>query len=253
MNRITNPFHLDNQLTCWDERWKILSFFIVILVISIVKNLLLLVFLDFLTLILLAYSGVGIKQTLKQILWPMFFIFLCLPLFALTTNGVIGIIFFGIPLYLNGIILGSRIILRSFSLLIIVGLLFQTTNNRRLFCAFNKLKFPGLLVNIFLFTLRYIQLYSRDYKQLVIASKLRGGNKGKKVLSLSVSFGILITLLIRSFEQSERTYYAMKLRAYDQSLHVLDSFQTKSSDVIKFSLVLLLSIGVLILNGVIFN
>jgi cobalt/nickel transport system permease protein len=55
---------------------------------------------------------------------------------------------------------------------------------------------------------------------------------------IRTNIGVLVTLLIRSYEQSDRVYSAMQLRGFDGSFHSLEEFTGSAWDTLKTVLVL---------------
>ena len=75
------------------------------------------------------------------------------------------------------------------------------------------------------------------------AMKARGFVKKPNIYTMKVMGGFVGTLLIRSFERTERIYKAMLSKGYQGEFLTLVEFNAGSKDVIKAVLVLAVSIG----------
>ncbi len=112
-------------------------------------------------------------------------------------------------------------------------LLLETTPVMELFAALRRLGIPDLLLELAWLTQRYLQEISAQWEQMQRAAQLRGWQpKGslmhlwptlsrqrcgalRRDLPLLASW--VGTLLIRSYDRSERVYQALQLRGYGQA------------------------------------
>ncbi len=126
------------------------------------------------------------------------------------------------------------------ALLALVGSMATTTFGH----ALARLKMPKKLVQLLLFTMRYLDVVDREYQRMRNAMKARAfvlrGN-----LHSWRSIGYLLgMLLVRSLERSERVVNAMKCRGYTGQLYLFDDMKLKRTDQLffTFSIVLLVTI-----------
>ena len=72
-----------------------------------------------------------------------------------------------------------------------------------------------------------------DIKKLFVSAKLRGYSMLNNKQSRNTVYSMLVNMLIRSYEQSDRIYKAMKLRGFNGEFKTLDEFKSGWSDVLK--------------------
>ena len=81
--------------------------------------------------------------------------------------------------------------------------------------AIQAMGLPSILADMTLLSYRYIFEIGGDFQQMQTAMRLRGFRlKGYDRHSLNQMAAMAGTMLIRSYEQSERVYHAMTLRGY---------------------------------------
>jgi cobalt/nickel transport system permease protein len=92
---------------------------------------------------------------------------------------------------------------------------------------------------------RYLFEIGGDLRRMETAMRLRGfGANGFSTRGLGILASLAGSILVRSYERSDRVYNAMMLRGYGQAPGgVLDEFQGGSSDVILTGAVLLAAAG----------
>jgi len=114
---------------------------------------------------------------------------------------------------------------RSLALLALATLLLETTPLPELLAALRALGIPDLLLELAWLTQRYLQEVAAQWQQMQRAARLRGwqprgslwrpGSAWRQDLPfLAAAVG---TLLVRSYERSQRVYQALRLRGYGQA------------------------------------
>ncbi|MEN9229441.1 MAG: cobalt ECF transporter T component CbiQ [Thermostichus sp. DG02_5_bins_236] len=96
-------------------------------------------------------------------------------------------------------------------------LLLETTPLMELLAALRRLGIPDLLLELAWLTYRYLQELGSQWQQMRRAAQLRGWRPGGSLRrDLPFLASLLGTLLVRSYERSERVYQALRLRGYGQ-------------------------------------
>jgi len=111
--------------------------------------------------------------------------------------------------------------------------------------ALQKIKIPERLIQLFMFTYRYIFLLMDEEKRIFIAASSRGWVKRTNFSTLRIMGNLVGMLLVRSFERTEHIRDAMLSRGYNGRLNILDEFSLSPGDFIKASLIIA---GALALN-----
>lgn len=93
--------------------------------------------------------------------------------------------------------------------------------------AMRSLGLPFILADMTLFAYRYLFEIGKDLKTMQTSMKLRGFRSSpRKMATLAALAG---TILVRSYEQSDRVYKAMILRGYGQPASFEENFQPNYS------------------------
>lgn len=96
----------------------------------------------------------------------------------------------------------------------------STTTARDLLAGLEKLKVPGLIVQIAGFMLRYVYVVRDDFERMRVARESRGFHaKGPTQWKVLAHAGA--ALFVRSYERGERVHLAMLARGYDGSIPML--------------------------------
>ncbi len=99
-------------------------------------------------------------------------------------------------------------------------ILASTTSARDLLAGLEKLKVPGLIVQIAGFMLRYVYVVRDDFERMRVARESRAFNaKGPTQWKVLAQAGA--ALFVRSYERGERVHLAMLARGYDGSIPML--------------------------------
>ena len=98
---------------------------------------------------------------------------------------------------------------------------------------------PGKLIDMVLFTYRYIFVYLEDLRKMRVSLQTRGFKNRSSIRSFKNHANVIGSLLVRSFEQTERIYSAMILRGFSEKKRMVKIFKLRLSDLIKVILLLL--------------
>jgi len=130
----------------------------------------------------------------------------------------------------EGLARGGMIALKANAIVVWVTVMVGTIEVVSLGHALAHLKVPGKLIQIFLFTVRYIDVLHHERLKLSRAMKMRGF-KPKLNRHTMRSLGYLVgMMLVRSLERSERIYAAMKCRGFKGHFYIFGHFVMKRND-----------------------
>jgi len=235
---------LRSPLHSWDARWKLIAIAPLIFVGAAVKHPPGLLCAAAVSAAMVIISRLPIRYVLKILKGPFYFIIIMTPVLMLTSGGERLVSWGVISVYRSGLYLAARLAIKALSIMLLFTCLFATARLQESMKAMAFFKLPPILLSLLFFTYRYIFLYFEELGKLLTAARLRGYTLLRGFKGLKSTVSILATLLIRSYEQSERVYAAMTLRGYTGAFPTLCSFKTQIGDVLKTSL--LLSFSVLI-------
>lgn len=147
-------------------------------------------------------------KILSTLRTPLVFLILMAPFILLTPAMV----------FTERLSLLATIAIRSLTIFSLLAILIGDTDSSTLMTALKNLGIPGKFILILLSTWRYINLYIKDLGQLMTAARIRGFSLTKGLRHIIISADILLTLLLRSYEQSERVQAAMINRGFSGEL-----------------------------------
>jgi cobalt/nickel transport system permease protein len=222
LNLIT--FYAQNRQTVFSRvsPWTKLSLLILVIVfITIVKNIFLIGGLY--TLVLLVYRGAGlpVKKLFAWYALPAVFVLSFVGILAWSEPGhpIISFTIAGMPFMLtdNGIMLIALLLVKALTV-VTWSLFFLMTTRYEHFAAMIYRIFPTPLDQIFLMAYRFLFLTLAMTASILKAVRSRGGGLIQSVRVQGRLFADIFALVfIRSFERSERVHKAMAARGFSGS------------------------------------
>lgn len=204
----------------WEPRCKLIGLMGLIFAFAFVRDLWLLVPMVVVTIALYFSSQLPFPFLLKRLRYPGLFligIVILLPFFS----GETLVWKWGwLSVYQEGCEAVILIAVRFFSIVTIALILVGSTPFITLLNALRSLGVSPILTDMTLLTYRYLHDVGGNLATMRIAMRLRGGSRAKhRWFQFDRNFLTQIamltgTLLIRSYEQSERVYQSMRLRGY---------------------------------------
>jgi len=240
--------NLDSPLHSLDPRWKLLSLFILILVCASVNSPPAVFFAAGAAVIIIILSRVPVRFVFHTLKAPFILLIVMIFFLVITSGGrpLFSLAF--ITVYIDGLRMAAIICIKALSIMLIFIALFGTSRLNIIMKALSYFGFPRILTGLLLSTYRYIFLSFEDLEKLFVAARLRGLTLRKGIGNIGTTVNILATLLVRSYEQSERTYVAMYLRGFSGEFRTLEEFKAKPIDHAKGSALLIVSALVLFLE-----
>ena len=152
------------------------------------------------------------------------------PAMARAAGGEVIFSFWGWEASREGLFRAAEVGLKAnailFSLMALIGIMEPSVLGHALY----RLKIPIKLVHLFLFTVRYIDVFYKEYKTMRMAMKARGFVPRTDLHTLR-SIGYLVgMMLVRSLERSDRIMEAMKCRGFDGRFYILDTMKSGPRD-----------------------
>lgn len=206
---------LNSPVHHWEPRCKLIGLMGLIFAFSGIQSLILLPVILTITLVLYTISRLPwsfLRQRLRYPGWFLLGIVIFLPFIA----GETVLWEWGIfSLRLEGCLAVILISVRFVCILIVALILFGTAPFLIMIKAMGQLGLPLVLGDMMLLSYRYLTEFGDRLKTLKIASRLRGFDSRRlSWQNLQTLAALMATLLVRTYEQSERVYQAMRLRGY---------------------------------------
>ena len=224
----------------WDPRLKIVSLTLLIISIALLPDLLLASLGFTIAVILVFLSRIPFTFVLKQLRWVMLFILFFFIVMPLTVAGddIVRISF--ITISWKGLKLASLIALRAISICLLIFPMIGTAKFHKSLKALQRLRLPDKLIQMIMFTYRYIFVFIGEMERMNTAAKARLFRKKTNISTLETISNLTGMLFVRGFNRTHRVYNAMASRGYSGSLKVLDDFTLSGKDFIKASFIIIL-------------
>lgn len=221
--------HLNSPLHSWDPRIKIFSISLLIISIVSIPHLTGAWLGLILALGLVLLSRIPFSFVFKHLRWVLLFCLFLAIIMPLT-----------VP---DGFRYASVITLRAISVVLCLLSMMGTMRFDLTLKALQKLKFPHKLIQMLMFTYRYIFVFTEEARRTFIAAKARGFKERTNIYTIKIMGSLFAMLFIRSFARTERVYQAMVSRGYNGYLKTIDEFSLCSIDILKSFLVILTAIA----------
>lgn len=217
-----------------DTRLKlVLSFLWSILLASLnhIDSVLIALCISFALIILAHWSWRNLVKRLIVVNAFIVFLWIMLPFSFSSPGRVIASIGF-LDITYEGVHLAALITIKANAMLIAIIALLCTTPLFTLATAAKAIGVPEKLTSLFLLTFRYSLVILQEYTRLRIAMQVRAFNASLNRHSLNCLGYLVGSLLVRSFDRSERIHRAMLCRGYNGTLHMRTNFKLKKIDYI---------------------
>lgn len=204
----------------WAVRPKILSLLALMFAIAMIRHLVLIPGVLAIVGVLYMTSGLSWSYLLRRLPYPGVLIVAMVGLLPWISGDTILWQWGLLTLRLEGLQAALLVAGRFLAILTTGFILLGTTPFLDMLKALRSLGMPPLLTDMALLTYRYLFDIANQLATMQLAMKLRGYGLLRQTLrcqwrQLAALFG---SLLLRSYERSQRVYKAMRLRGYGQSM-----------------------------------
>jgi cobalt/nickel transport system permease protein len=184
-------------------------------------------------LLIVAMARIPLRAVARRLLPLNAFMVLLVLLLPLSVPGRSLITVGQLSFSLEGLRLAGLVALKGNAVILFMVGLIATMDIMTLGHALHRLWVPAKLVQVFLFTARYIEvLHHKEYDRLVRAMRARHFvAKANRHTYRSVGY-LVGMLMVRSFDRSERILRAMKSRGFHGELFMLDHFAWQRRDTV---------------------
>lgn len=205
----------------WEARCKLVGCMALILAFACVQRLWLLPAMIAVTLIFYSFSRLPLSFLRHRLRYPGLFLLGIVALVPFVSGETVVWQWQQVTVYREGLEAVLLITTRFFSILTVALILVGTTPFLSLLQALRSLGLSPILADMTMLTYRYLYDVTENLATMQTAMQLRGGTELSPAAPRSRWWSrlrhvaaLLGTLLIRSYEQSERVYKAMRLRGY---------------------------------------
>ncbi len=234
--------HVESILNHWDPRLKILSMGIFIFCVALLESIPVAILGFIFAFFFLYLSKLPLRFVRGGIAFVLIFLVPLLLIMPLSYPGQAAFYVIGIPFAWEGLRIACIIIIKAVSVVITAYCVFGSSRFDVSMIALQHLKVPKMLVQMLLFTYRYIFVFIAEMRRMDIAMRSRGFVKGFNLTTLTLMGNFVGTLLVRSFERTERVYKAMLSKGYNGDYPTLVEFNALPRDFLKALIVVLLTV-----------
>lgn len=229
--------HLDSSLQRWDPRVKIASLAVFVLGVALIKSLPIAAAALMSAVILVYFASLPAKFVAQGVKWVSVFLIPFLLIMPLSYPGDVSFHVLGLPFAWEGFRLALVIMVKALAIVLVTYAMFGSSRFDISMIALQRLKCPKVIVQMLLFTYRYVFVFLAEMRRMDTAMRSRGFIKRPDRRTLQVMGDFVGTLLVRSFERTERIYKAMLSKGYQGEFHTLTLFAATSKDFFKALLV----------------
>jgi cobalt/nickel transport system permease protein len=196
----------------------------------------------FVSLGILVLSRIPPSFVMKKLKGSLGFLLLVLVIFPLAyPEKDLDLGFFAVAS--DGILVAVLIILRATAILVLVFPALGTSRFDVTMKALRRLRVPSPLVQIVLFTYRYLFVYADQVRRMEAAWRARGFRVRANLHTARTLGNGLGVLLVSSIERTQRIQSAMKARGFSGSFRTFEDFKTSPKDVTLFSAIVALGLA----------
>ncbi len=242
---------LKSTIHRWDPRIKILSLFTLAFCIGSVKHIFVALPCLALSLILVALTHIPAKFSIKRLAAPVLFVgpfFIVMPLSIRPMAGD-TIYYFShinfLEINLRGLSMAALVCTKAAAIVLLTVPMLGTNRFDISIKALEHLKMPNSVIQMILFTYRYIFVFIAEMNRMITAMRLKRFVARTNMITLKTYGNFVGVLLLRSFERTERVYYAMLARGYSGVLRTRFDYQIKAKDIIKAVPIFLAIVGII--------
>jgi len=183
-----------------------------------------------LSLVCLALARLPLTKVLVRLLVVNGFIFFLWLVLPLTYPGETVWRLGPLAASRQGLLYTGLITLKSNAIMISLIALIATTPVNTLGEALQKLRLPGKLCHLLLFTYRYLYVFEEEYHRLVQAMKIRGFRPGTNLHTYRTYAYLAAMLLVHSHDRADCVRKAMLCRGFHGTFYSLRQFSWKRRD-----------------------
>ena len=210
---------LNSPVHRWEQRSKLVALMALIFAFAFVAQVILLPFMMVVTVLLYLASKLPLSFLLTRLRYPGLFIAVIIVLVPFAAGETVLLQLGPLALKQEGLEAVLLIATRFLCILTITLVLFGTAPLMTSIKAMRSLRLPDVLVDMMLLAYRYLEEFGDTRTTMQRAMQVRGF-KGDRfdLRTVNVLAGLAGSLLVRSYNRSERVYQAMRLRGYGRSL-----------------------------------
>ena len=238
--------HIESPIQRWDPRLKIFSLLVFVFGVALLKTLPMVLCALAVAITVLRMASLPfhfVKHGLEAAGIFLLPFFLIMP-FSYPGEPAFHVL--GLGFAWEGLRFATLIFTKAITIILGSFIMFGTARFDISMMALQRLKCPAVLVQMVLFTYRYIYVFMEEMKTMNVAMRARGFVPRTNMRTMNILGGYVGTLLVRSFERTERVYKAMLSKGYDGQFPSMVEFAWDGRDFVKAGMVIAVAAGILV-------
>lgn len=231
-----------------DPRMKIITAFIYAAAVALSSGFPALLAALAVSLVLIALARLPMRKVLYRLLVVnglILFLWIFLPF---TYQGEAWFTFGPLQGTREGVVFALGITVKCNAILLALIALLATTPIVTLGHAMGRLRIPDTLIQLFLFTYRYIHVIFQEHHRLRNAMRARGFVPRTNTHTYRSYAYLVGMLLVRSYDRAERIHKAMLCRGFRGKYHTLSQFSVTRGDVAYFMVMVSVILGMVLIQ-----
>jgi len=225
--------HVESPINRWDPRVKLVALGLLIFSIALLKTIPAAIVAIIFAVIILVISALPYHFIMHGLSFVLVFLIPFFLIMPFTYPGEASFSLLGLPFAWEGLRLATLIFIKALSIVLLTFSIFGSSRFDVSMMAMQKMKFPKTIIQMLLFTYRYTFVFLEEMKCMHTSMKVRGFIARTDVKTLKIFGHFVGTLLVRSFERTERVFNAMLAKGYQGELHSMVTFESNTNDYVK--------------------
>jgi cobalt/nickel transport system permease protein len=234
--------HIESSIHRWDPRVKILAMFMLIFTIATLQKLPILAVVLPLCFVLVLISRLPLAFVTKRLMPVTIFLLPFFIIIPLTMPGESAVKILAFSFNKAGLVVAAKVYLKAVSIVMLIITMMGTASFPDSLKAMERLKMPSMIIQMILFTYRYIFVFLLEMRRMNTAMNARNFVKKTNLHTIKTVGNFVGVLLVRSFEKAEKIYQAMLSRGYDGALRTFFDYKIVAKDYVKGALVSLICV-----------
>ncbi|MBI5450196.1 MAG: cobalt ECF transporter T component CbiQ [Gammaproteobacteria bacterium] len=240
--------HVESPIQRWDPRFKIAALGLFVVGIALIKTIPVAVMALVLAGLILLLTALPFHFVWHGMSFVLIFLLPFFIVMPLSYPGQSAFEVLGLGFAWEGLRLATLIFTKAMAIVFVTFSMFGSSRFDVSMLALQHLKCPKIIVQMLLFTYRYTFVFLEEMERMFVSMRARGFIARTDGRTMKVMGHFVGTLLIRSFERTDRVYKAMLSKGYQGEFHSMVTFSAGGLDGIKAVIVLIMASALVALD-----
>lgn len=224
---------------------KVVAVLVMVISVAIVKDIYMALFALLLSFLMIFFAKLPIKFIVKRIWSPFLFILIFAAALLLSSSGGEVLWTFGfLEITKESALNAALILVRATAAIIMITVLLATTRFDTIIKVLYDLKMPVFLLQILMFSYRYIFVFSDELENMKNSMASKGFRPKLSMRMFSSIANMLGMLLIKSFERGDDVYRSMIAKGYTGKPAIITENKMKSADYVIVSAIIIFALAI---------